>query len=122
MLIIGLPITHAIQNRPFASAQAVFGEYLNSSDWGPGVAVPYSWFCALWVNSAWMVPVYVSEETHNASKEIPKSLLYTFAATAASGLVVCLLFAFCIPDMKAVAADTSYVYPLLSFTHTTMAS
>ncbi|RAK84384.1 hypothetical protein BO79DRAFT_275719 [Aspergillus costaricaensis CBS 115574] len=113
MLIIGLPITHAIQNRPFASAQAVFGEYLNSSDWGPEVAVPYSWFCALWVNSAWMVPVYVSEETHNASKEIPKSLLYTFAATAASGLVVCLLFAFCIPDMEAVAADTSG-YPLFT--------
>ncbi|PYI30060.1 hypothetical protein BP00DRAFT_477611 [Aspergillus indologenus CBS 114.80] len=113
MLILGLPITHAIQHRPFASAQAVFGEYSNASDWGPAVAVPYSWFGALWVNSAWMVPVYVSEETQHASQEIPKSLFYTFAATAASGLVVCLLFAFCIPDMAAVAADPSG-YPLFT--------
>ncbi|OJJ67315.1 hypothetical protein ASPBRDRAFT_34175 [Aspergillus brasiliensis CBS 101740] len=29
MLILGLPISHAIKNEPFASAQAVFGEYLN---------------------------------------------------------------------------------------------
>ncbi|OOO08599.1 hypothetical protein OAory_01098950 [Aspergillus oryzae] len=74
VFIFGLPISHKVQNRPFASARTVFGEYTNFSDWGLGVSVPYSWFCTLWVNSAWMVPVYVAEETHDASREIPKSL------------------------------------------------
>ncbi|GMF68586.1 unnamed protein product [Aspergillus oryzae] len=99
-----------VQNRPFASARTVFGEYTNFSDWGLGVSVPYSWFCTLWVNSAWMVPVYVAEETHDASREIPKSLWYTFSVTAVIGMVICLVSAFCINDIEAAAADERHVF------------
>ncbi|RMZ42214.1 amino acid transporter [Aspergillus flavus] len=119
VFIFGLPISHKVQNRPFASARTVFGEYTNFSDWGLGVSVPYSWFCTLWVNSAWMVPVYVAEETHDASREIPKSLWYTFSVTAVIGMVICLVSAFCINDIEAAAADERHVfedsgYPLMN--------
>lgn len=110
VFIFGLPISHKVQNRPFASARTVFGEYTNFSDWGLGVSVPYSWFCTLWVNSAWMVPVYVAEETHDASREIPKSLWYTFSVTAVIGMVICLVSAFCINDIEAAAADERHVF------------
>lgn len=56
-----------------------------------------------------MVPVYVAEETHNASKEVPKSIIYTFSVTAISGVAVCLIAAFCITDIEAAAADATYV-------------
>lgn len=104
--IIGLPATRSAQGLPFASAREVFTSFENFSDWDPAVAVPYSWFCVFWVNSAWMVPVYMSEETHNAAVEIPKSLLYTFTVTAISGLVVCVVSAFCITDIAAMANST----------------
>ncbi|KAL4753501.1 hypothetical protein BDW72DRAFT_26338 [Aspergillus terricola var. indicus] len=112
IFIFGLPITHAVQKQPFASGQQVFGEFTTFSDWGPSVAAPYSWFAALWVNSAWMVPVYMAEETHRASIEIPKSLISTYSLTAISGLVVCLVSAFCISDIEAAATDITG-YPLL---------
>ncbi|KUL83431.1 hypothetical protein ZTR_10962 [Talaromyces verruculosus] len=112
VFIFGLPITHKLQHLPFTSAKAVFGEYTNYSDWNLAVTVPYTWLCALWVNSAWMVPVYVAEETHNAKIEIPKTLWYTFTFTAVSGVVICLICAFCISDMDAAAADESG-FPLM---------
>ncbi|KAL4745058.1 hypothetical protein BDW72DRAFT_199001 [Aspergillus terricola var. indicus] len=111
IFIFGLPITHAVQKQPFASGSAVFGEFSTYTDWGPSVAIPYSWFASLWVNSAWMVPVYVAEETYRASTEIPKSLIYTYTVTAISGLVVCLICAFCITDIEAAALDVTG-YPL----------
>lgn len=100
-----LPITHRVQGRPFASAADVFGSYQSYSDWGAGVAIPYTWFAAMWVNSAWMCPVYVAEETKNASTETPKSIVMTYSVTAAAGLLVCLLAAFCITDMDAAGVD-----------------
>lgn len=105
LYVFGLPITHAVQNLPFASGKQVFGSFSTYTDWGAGVAVPYSWFAAMWVNSAWMVPVYMAEETHRASTEIPKSLILTFSTTAIAGLVVCLISAFCITDIESLALD-----------------
>lgn len=110
ILIFGLPISYSVHNRPFASAKAVLEEYSNFSDWTPGVAVLYSSFCALWVNSSWMLPLYAAEETHNARKEIARSIVYTFWVTANSGLVICLVYAFCIIDIEAAATDRSYVF------------
>ncbi|KAL2809116.1 amino acid/polyamine transporter I [Aspergillus granulosus] len=103
--IFGLPISHAVQNRPFTPPGVVFGEYTTYTDWGLAVSVPYCWFGALWVNSSWMASVYVSEETQNAGTEIPKSIFYTFAVTAVAGLLCCLLCAFCITDIDAAATD-----------------
>ncbi|KAL3457139.1 pyridoxal phosphate-dependent transferase [Aspergillus heterothallicus] len=120
VFIIGLPVSHSAQGRPYNSAKAVFGEYANFSDWSPAVAVPHSWLCALWVNSAWMVPVYVAEETHNATREIPKSILHTWGVTAIMGTVVCLITAFCIENIEWAAADVTYVHhflPLLELTN-----
>ncbi|KAL2787819.1 amino acid/polyamine transporter I [Aspergillus keveii] len=111
IFVFGLPITHAVQKQPFAPGRQVFGEFSSYSDWGPSVAAPYSWFAALWVNSAWMVPVYMAEETHRASIEIPKLLLSTYSVTALSGLIVCLISAFCITDIEAAATDLTG-YPL----------
>uniref|UniRef100_A0A093VEJ9 Putative amino-acid permease n=1 Tax=Talaromyces marneffei PM1 TaxID=1077442 RepID=A0A093VEJ9_TALMA len=112
VFVFGLPIAHKLQNLPFVSAKTVFGEYSNFSDWGLPVAIPYSWFGALWVNSGWVVPVYVTEETHNARIEIPKSLYYTFTTNTVCGLVICLISAFCINDMEAAAASENG-YPLM---------
>lgn len=112
VFVFGLPIAHKLQNLPFVSAKTVFGEYSNFSDWGLPVAIPYSWFGALWVNSGWVVPVYVTEETHNARIEIPKSLYYTFTTNTVCGLVICLISAFCINDMEAAAASEKYVLEL----------
>ncbi|KAL3482720.1 amino acid/polyamine transporter I [Aspergillus germanicus] len=118
IFVFGLPITHAVQKKPFASGRQVFGDFTSFSDWGPGVAAPYSWFAALWVNSAWMVPVYVAEETHRASIEIPKSIMSTYTVTAISGLVVCLICAFCITDIEAAATDpTGYPLYMLILEH-----
>ncbi|KAF2995973.1 hypothetical protein E8E14_004289 [Neopestalotiopsis sp. 37M] len=112
LYVFGLPISRAVQGLPFASGRDVFGSFETYTGWGPAVAVPYSWFCALWVNSAWMVPVYIAEETHRASTEIPKSLIYTYLITAVSGVVVCLISAFCITDIESAALDETG-YPLI---------
>jgi amino acid transporter len=101
----GIPISHKVQGRPFASGRDVFGTLDNFSDWGLGVAIPYSWFAFMWVNSAWMCPVYVAEETQNAPVEIPKSIVSTYLATTVAGLVVCLISAFCITDISAYAHE-----------------
>lgn len=98
-----------MQKLPFASGKAVFTEITNYTDWGMGVAVPYSWFSVFWVNSAWMVPVYMAEETHKASTETPRSILYTWTLTAVSGLVFYLISAFCITDISAMGLDPTLV-------------
>lgn len=105
LFIFGLPITHAVQKLPFATTKAVFSEFSTYTDWDASVAVPYSWFGAIWVNSAWMVPVYMAEETRKASTEIPKSMLYTFSVTAISGFVITLISAYCINDIAAMGMD-----------------
>ena len=104
-MVFGLPISHRVQERPFASAQDVFGSYQNWSGWDAGVAIPYSWFAFMWVNSAWMCPCYVAEETKNASREIPKSIIGTYAFTSIAGTVICLLLAFCITDIESAGTD-----------------
>ncbi|KAL4736662.1 hypothetical protein BDV11DRAFT_207462 [Aspergillus similis] len=83
IFIFGLPIAHAAQKQPFASGSAAL--------------------------ATWMVPMYMAEETHRASTEIPKSLIYTYSVTAISGLVVCLICAFCITDIEAAALDPLFM-------------
>lgn len=111
IFIFALPITHRLQDLPFASAHDVFGTFENFTDWGAGAAVPFTWFAAMWVNSAWMCPVYVAEDTHNASVEIPKSIVMTYVVTAVCGLLVSLLCAFCITDMPTFGLDETYATP-----------
>lgn len=106
---IALPASHAAQGRPFNSAETVFATYTNYSDWAPGVAIPMTWFCAIWTNSAWVAPAYMAEETQDASKAAPKAIIESYVVTALMGTFICLLFAFCISDMDLIAADTTYV-------------
>lgn len=116
VFVVALPASHAIQNKPFASARDVLGSYTNYSDWSPAVAVPFTWFTASWVNSAWAAPAYVVEATHDARRSAPKAILMAYSATAISGLVICVICAFCITDMDAMAADPTG-FPLLTLVY-----
>uniref|UniRef100_A0A0D2YKI0 Uncharacterized protein n=1 Tax=Fusarium oxysporum (strain Fo5176) TaxID=660025 RepID=A0A0D2YKI0_FUSOF len=108
--IIALPVRHSMLDIPFASAEDVFGSYKNySSDWPEtGIAVPFCFYGALFVNSIWAAPAYVAEETHDARREAPKAIMESFVCTAILGLGICLAFAFCIPDMDAVVEDKTF--------------
>jgi amino acid transporter len=107
--VIALPVTHAHQGKPFPSAKTVFGSYQSYTDWDAGVAVPFTWFCAAWVNSIWTAPAYVVEETHNARISAPKAMVTSYLTTCIMGLVLVVITAFCISDMDALAADPTYV-------------
>ncbi|KAJ5371474.1 uncharacterized protein N7496_007566 [Penicillium cataractarum] len=113
--LIALPVTHAVQGQPFPSAKTVFGSYQNYTDWDTGVAVTFTWFCAAWVNSIWMAPAYVAEETHNSRISAPKAMITSYLSTCMMGLFVTVITAFCIPDMDTLAADPSgyYFYTVL---------
>ncbi|TVY64790.1 GABA-specific permease [Fusarium oxysporum f. sp. cubense] len=118
--IIALPVRHSMLDIPFASAEDVFGSFKNySSNWPEtGIAVPFSFYGALFVNSIWAAPAYVAEETHDARREAPKAIMESFGCTAILGLGICLTFAFCIPDMDAVIADkTGYPFFVIVYNH-----
>lgn len=116
VFVIALPTSHAVQKKPFASAHDVFGSYTNYSDWSTGVAVPFTWFTAAWVNSAWAAPAYVAEATHDARRSAPKAIIMSYSVTAISGLIICIICAFCITDMDAAATDPSG-FPLLTLVY-----
>jgi amino acid transporter len=105
-LIVVLPAVHSAQGLPFADAADVFGNFTNNSAWPePEIAASLSFSCALWVNSLWIAPVYVTEETKQARVRAPKAILQSFSCTAIVGTVICLIFAFCIHDMDTIAVD-----------------
>ncbi|KAL2814186.1 amino acid/polyamine transporter I [Aspergillus granulosus] len=115
--IIALPATHAAQGLPFAAAADVFGDFINYSAWpDTGIAVLLSFSCALWVNTLWIAPVYVTEETQEARVRAPKAIIQSFSCTAIVGAIICLIFAFCIHDMDAAALDETG-FPLFSLIH-----
>ncbi|KAK6851477.1 hypothetical protein PG995_012599 [Apiospora arundinis] len=105
IFFIALPVSQAVQGTPFASAAKVFGEYTNFSDWNDPVAVPMTWFTAAWVITGWNAPAAVAEETHNARIVAPRSIITTYSLMSVMGLMVCVLVAFCIPDIEAAAMD-----------------
>lgn len=103
--VIAIPITHAKQDLPFATASQVFGDYTNSSLYDNSIAVPMSFFCAVWVITGWQAPAFIAEETQNASRTAPRAIITSYIAIAFGGVVVCLVTAFCIPDVLVAAAD-----------------
>jgi len=111
--IIALPVTHSVQHRPWATAKDVFGKYTNYSDWNRAVAVPFTFFTSIWTNSAWPTPAYVVESTHDGRRSAARGVLVSYAVTAVSGLVVCIVAAFCIENMEAAAFDETG-YPLFT--------
>ncbi|KAH8743756.1 amino acid permease-domain-containing protein [Diaporthe sp. PMI_573] len=112
--IIALPITHAQLGLPFTPAADVFGSFKNYSSWDQtGIAVSLSFYSVLFVNTVWMSPAYVAEETHNARVETPRAMLHSFIATAVVGMGICLALAFCINDMDVIANDPRG-YPLFA--------
>ncbi|KAF9882277.1 hypothetical protein CkaCkLH20_00313 [Colletotrichum karsti] len=111
-VIIALPVVHSQAGLPFAAARDVFGSYKNYSPWSEaGIAVPISFYGALFVNSVWTAPAYVAEETHNARVETPRAMLNSYIVTAVVGWGICLAFAFCISDMDTLVR-TNIDFPL----------
>lgn len=115
--IIALPTTHAVQGRPWATGADVFGNFTNYSDWTTGVAVTFTFFTSVWTNSAWATPAYVVESTHNGRRSAAWGVVSSYLVTAGSGLVVCLLAAFCVENMDELAADPTG-YPLFTMLQT----
>ncbi|KAE8357497.1 amino acid/polyamine transporter I [Aspergillus caelatus] len=104
--VVALPATHVAHGLPFADAADVFGDFTNYSEWPEnGFAVLISFSGALWVNSLWIAPVYVAEETQKARVRAPKAIIQSFGCTAIVGAIICLVFDFCIYDMDATALD-----------------
>ena len=64
-----------------------------------------TWFCTAWVNSAWVVPAFVAEETEDAEISIPRAIVRSYVLTAVIGVLICVMCAYCITDMDVVAAD-----------------
>lgn len=107
--MIGLPAAHAASGDSFASAANVFGSYTNYSNWGQAVAVPMTWFAAVWTNSAWTAPAYMVEGTRNARIVTPKSMTLSYTITAVMGTILLIIAAFCVSDMDVLAADPTWV-------------
>ncbi|KAK8088434.1 hypothetical protein PG997_003395 [Apiospora hydei] len=107
VFFIALPVSQSVQAVPFAPASRVFGEYANFSDWNEPVAVPMTWFTAAWVITGWNAASAVAEETHNARIVAPRSIVTTYCLMSVMGFLVCVLLAFCIPDIEAAALDPS---------------
>lgn len=105
MFFIGLPVSQSVQGIPFAPASKVFGEYTNFSGWEKPVAVPFTFFSAAWVITGWNAPSAVVEETHNARIVAPRSIVSTYSLMAVMGMVICVLLAFCTPDIEKAALD-----------------
>lgn len=113
VFLIAFPTSHAVQGRPFAPASEVLGSYTNYSEWTPAVAVPFTWFTASWVNSAWSAPAYVAEATKDARRSAPRAIVTAYATTAVFGLLICLVVAFCITDMDSAVNDPTG-FPILT--------
>ncbi|KAF2012912.1 amino acid transporter [Aaosphaeria arxii CBS 175.79] len=109
---IGLPATHAAQGRAFTSSEIVFGTITNYSDWMPAVSIPMTWFCAAWVNSGWVVPAFVAEETADSETSVPRAIIRSYILTALIGVLLCVMCAYCIPDMDIIAMDQTG-FPLM---------
>ena len=107
--IVALPVTHWQRGLLFASAKDVFTQFSNVSAWHDGVAVPFSFYTVLFVNSIWIAPAYVVEETHKAQTAAPNAIIQSYAWTAIVGLGISLALAFCIPDMAVAQSDARYV-------------
>ncbi|KAK6382391.1 GABA/polyamine transporter [Exophiala oligosperma] len=115
--VIALPVTHATQHQPWASGKDAFGNYTNYSDWNRAVAVPFTFFTSIWTNSAWSAPAYIVESTHNGRSSAARAVVDSYLVTAVGGVVVCVIAAFCIPNMDDAAADPSG-YPLFTMIQT----
>jgi amino acid transporter len=107
VFIVGIPAARKVRGLPFASAADVFGSYQNFSDWDQGVSVCLTFLSSAWVISAWALPAYCAEGTRDASRATPKAITSSYVLMALLGLVICIMCAFCQPDMAAAAADES---------------
>ncbi|KAH7125798.1 amino acid/polyamine transporter I [Dactylonectria macrodidyma] len=105
VFVIGLPVTHAKQGKAFARGSDVFGSYENFSEWPAGVAVPFTWFYAAWTVTGWPSPAFIAEETVDPSRNTPRSIIMAYCSTAGLGIVLCVITAFCIPDIETAAMD-----------------
>lgn len=110
--MIALPVTHSQLGIPFTSAADVFGSFRNSSEWKQDwISVPFCFYSVLFVNSTWVSPAYIAEETHDARRQSPRAIIESFLWTTLLGLIVCLVFAFCLNDLDAAIVDP---YPLFT--------
>jgi len=104
IFVVALPVTQKQKSFPFTPARTAFGEHTNFSDWNLGVALPMSCFCAVWTNTGWPQPAYVTEESIDSQRTTPKAICVSYLTTAALGTIVCIVIALCI-DIEAAVAD-----------------
>jgi amino acid transporter len=70
----------------------------------------------MWSVTGWASGVYVAEETHDAARNVPRSVVRSFLLMSGIGLVISIVTAFCVTDMDTFAGDeTGYpAYTLIA--------
>jgi amino acid transporter len=103
-LVIFFIFTMLIGTKEKNSAGFVFGQVENLSDWSTG----WSWIMngfmpAIWTIGAFDSCVHMSEEAHNATKNVPIGILGSISSTAVLGFLIIMVCSFCInPDLNSV--------------------
>jgi amino acid transporter len=103
-LVVFFIFTMLIGTKEKNSAGFVFGQVENLSDWSTG----WSWIMngfmpAIWTIGAFDSCVHMSEEAHNATKNVPIGILGSISSTAVLGFLIIMVCSFCInPDLNSV--------------------
>lgn len=112
-LVIFFIFTMLIGTETKNDAKFVFGTVENLSDWGTGWSWVMNGFMpAIWTIGAFDSCVHMSEEAHNATKNVPIGILGSIASTGILGWLIIMVCSFCInPDLASVI-DTGSGQPM----------
>lgn len=103
-LVVFFIFTMLIGTERRNSAEFVFGTVTNLSDWSVGWSWVMNGFMpAIWTIGAFDSCVHMSEEAHNATRNVPIGILGSIAATGVLGFLIIMVCSFCInPDLAEV--------------------
>lgn len=108
-LVIFFVIVLLVGTKHKNNAEWVFANTQNLTDWPTGWAWVYNGFMpAIWTIGAFDSCVHMSEEAHNATKNVPIGILGSISATGSLGFIILIVCSFCInPDLNSVISTGS---------------
>ncbi|EJD41031.1 amino acid transporter [Auricularia subglabra TFB-10046 SS5] len=88
------------------SAKAIFTDTsYNGTGWPKGWAFCMTFLSATWTLSGYDVAAHVAEETSNASRTVPRAMVWSTWSSGALGFVYLISLALCSVDVEALMAD-----------------